>query len=171
MSTPPTPDDEPTTHDIDLPPPAPVPTSWLHRHLGLVLGAFAVALAGAFVLIALLLSQLASTRDELATTRTDLERVEAGADLFASQVTGFQEQLVALSPTISAGLDEAVVGLDAFGTSTLEFNVAIDENVAIDTEVVIDHISKDELISADYDFERAEQLITSWKQFLEDNQD
>ena len=39
---------------------------------------------------------------------------------------------------MSAGLDEAIAGLETFGTSTLEFDVPIDENVPIDTEVVID---------------------------------
>ena len=39
------------------------------------------------------------------------------------------------------------------------------------TDVTIDHLTGDELISAGYDEEKARQLVTSWKQFLEDNQD
>jgi type I restriction enzyme R subunit len=38
-------------------------------------------------------------------------------------------------------------------------------------DVTIDHLTGDELISAGYDEEKARQLVTSWKQFLEDNQD
>ena len=38
-------------------------------------------------------------------------------------------------------------------------------------QLAIDHLTGDELISAGYDEEKARQLVTSWKQFLEDNQD
>jgi MFS family permease len=112
--------------------------SWMQRHLTAVLGAFGVLIALAFVLIVYLFTQLNSTRDDLDATRSDLERVEAGAALFASQVQGFQEQLVALEPTVSAGIDEAIAGLESFSSSTLEFNVAIDEHLPINTEIVID---------------------------------
>ena len=85
-------------------------------------------------------ARLSSARDDLDATRTDLDRVEAGAALFASQVQGFQQQLIELEPTVSAGIDEAVAGLESFSSSTLEFDVAIDENVAINTEIVIDRM-------------------------------
>ena len=112
--------------------------SWMQRHLTAVLGAFVALIALAFVLIVLLFTQLSSTRDDLDATRADLERVEAGAALFASQVQGFQQQLVELEPTVSAGIDEAIAGLESFSSSTLEFDVAIDENLPINTEIVID---------------------------------
>ena len=38
-------------------------------------------------------------------------------------------------------------------------------------EITIDHLSPDTLISAGYDEEKAKLLITSWKKFLEENQD
>jgi type I restriction enzyme R subunit len=38
-------------------------------------------------------------------------------------------------------------------------------------DVTIDHLTGDTVISAGYDQEKARQLVTSWKQFLEDNQD
>jgi type I restriction enzyme R subunit len=38
-------------------------------------------------------------------------------------------------------------------------------------DVTIDHLTGDTVISAGYDEEKARQLVTSWKQFLEDNQD
>ena len=82
--------------------------SWMQRHLTAVLGTFVALIALAFVLIVLLFTQLRSTRDDLDATQADLERVEAGAALFASQVQGFQEQLVALEPTVSAGIDDAI---------------------------------------------------------------
>jgi hypothetical protein len=105
--------------------------SWLQRHLGLVLGAFAVLLLGAFLWIAVLMSQLHDTRN-------DLDRVEAGAAIFASQVQGFQDKLSDLAPNVSAGLDEAITGLESFGNSTVEFNVPIDQTVQFETDVVID---------------------------------
>ena len=78
--------------------------------------------------------------DDLATIRDDLDRVEAGAALYASQITGFQEQLVALEPQVSAGVDEAITGLREFGDSTIAFDVNIDEVIPIKTDVVIDRV-------------------------------
>ena len=40
-----------------------------------------------------------------------------------------------------------------------------------DREVTIDHFSSDEIIAAGDDEEKARQLVTSWKTFLEHNQD
>jgi MFS family permease len=106
-------------------------TSWLNRHLGLVLSTFGLMLVGAFVWIAILMSQV---RD----TQQDLNRVEAGAAIFASQVQGFQDKIGDLAPDVSAGLDDAITGLESFGTSSVEFNVPIDKNVEFSTSVVID---------------------------------
>ena len=117
-----------------------VAASFAQRHLGAIVGAFAVALLAAFALIAVLFTQLSSTQDELDASTEDLARVEAGAALFASQVTGFQEQITDLSPTIQSGLDDAVAGLQEFSNSTLEFTVNIDESVDINTDVVIDRV-------------------------------
>ena len=104
--------------------------SWLNRHLGIVLGAFGLLLVGAFVWIAILMSQVHETR-------RDLDRVEAGAAIFGAQVQGFQTKVSQLAPSVSAGLDQAISGLDSFGKSTVEFSVPIDENVKFATNVVI----------------------------------
>jgi hypothetical protein len=130
----------------------------LTRRTNLLVGVLATLLVGAFVVIGLLFGRVASAendaqaaRDELATVlseggvssaeltaiRDDLDRVEAGAALYASQIDGFREQLVELSPQIEAGVDEAITGLREFGDSTIAFDVAIDEVIPIDTEVVI----------------------------------
>jgi len=135
-----------------LPPPAMVVDAGLveqmaalQKRTNLILGALGVLLAGALVAIALLFGRVADAQDnadaaqtELATARADLERVEAGAALYSSQIEGFQQKLVELQPQISAGVDEAISGLRTFGDSTLEFPVKIDQTIAIDTEVVID---------------------------------
>ena len=104
---------------------------WLNRHLGVVLGVLTGLVVLSLALVALLFSQLAGTRD-------DLERVEAGSLIFASQVQAFQQGLAGLSPVIGEGLDDAIAQLEAFGDSTIEFDVAVDETVAIDTTVVLD---------------------------------
>lgn len=123
----------------------------LVRRMNVLIGLLALLLVGALVTIVLLFGRVAdaeadtaaarteaeTTRAELTTTRDDLARVEAGAALYASQITGFQEQLVALEPQVSAGVDEAIAGLRTFGESTLSFDVNIDEVIPIDTEVVI----------------------------------
>jgi MFS transporter, DHA2 family, triacylglyceride efflux pump len=105
--------------------------SWSNRHLGIVLGAFGLLIIGAFVWIAILMSQVRETRQ-------NLDRVEAGAAIFAAQVQGFQGKVSELAPNVSAGLDEAITGLESFGNSTVEFKVPIDENVEFATSIVID---------------------------------
>ena len=130
----------------------------LTRRMNLLVGLLAVLLVGAFVVIGLLFGRVADAESdaaaartelaaviadggvssgELATIREDLNRVEAGAALYASQVEGFQEQLVELSPQVEAGIAEAITGLREFGESTISFDVNIDEVIPIDTEVVI----------------------------------
>ncbi len=135
-----------------LPPPAVVvdaslvaQMAALQKRTNLMLGAMGVLLAGALVAIALLFGRVADANDnaaqaqaELATSRADLERVEAGAALYSSQIEGFQEKLVELRPQISAGVEEAITGLRTFGDSTIEFPVKIDQTIPVETEVVID---------------------------------
>lgn len=144
----PVPDEQPTESGVV---PGTTPNSELGRRINVLIGIVAVLLVGALAMIALLSarvadaeddaiaarSELDATRAELLATRQDLDRVEAGAALYASQITGFQEQLVALEPQVSAGVEEAIAGLRTFGDSKLEFDVNIDEVIPIDTEVVI----------------------------------
>ena len=99
---------------------------FLSRNIVGVLAAMAVALVVLVVFTIVLMSRLSTVETDLATTRQDLERVEAGAALFAGQVQGFQEQLADLAPAVESGLDEAVGGLASFRTSTIEFDVEID---------------------------------------------
>ncbi|MFV1991974.1 MAG: hypothetical protein ACC652_14680, partial [Acidimicrobiales bacterium] len=123
--------------------------SWLQRNLTVVVGGFTVALLGAFVLVLVLFNQLSETKD-------DLNRVEAGAALFASQVQGFQQQLSELGPVAGAGLDEAIAGLESFSESSLDFNVSINETIAIDTEIVLDRrivVPIDETLTIDETFD------------------
>lgn len=137
------------------------PIENLTRRMNLMIGVLGVLLVGAFVVIGLLFSRVADAEadataartelaayaatggasdEELDEIREDLERVEAGAALYASQITGFQETLVELEPQVSAGIDEAVTGLREFGDSTIAFDVSIDEVIPIKTEIVIDRV-------------------------------
>lgn len=156
----PEPDDHPGEHrssaEPDESPPSPdepgapevTPvggTDHLRRRSDVLVAALALVLVGSLVLTGVALWRLAATNDELdltraelATARADLERVEAGAALYASQITGFQTVLAELEPQVSAGLTEAIAGLEQFGSSTLEFDVTIDERIPVTTEIVID---------------------------------
>ncbi len=130
----------------------------LTRRMNLLIGLLATLLIGALAVIGLLFSrvasaeddaamaraaltssdgQLAASKEELAVLRTDLDRVEAGAALYASQLTGFQELISDLGPEVSTGVDEAIAGLEDFGNSTIAFDVSINEVIPVDTEVVI----------------------------------
>ncbi len=135
----------------------------LARRTNLLIGVLGVLLLGAFAVIGLLFGRIATAEsdaraaraevaafaadpsvgagasaEELTQLRDDIERVEAGAALYASQIDGFREQLTELAPEIEAGVDEAITGLRDFGESTLAFDVDIDEVIPIDTEVVIE---------------------------------
>ncbi len=115
-------DDDTSTSEHD-PRPANEAIAALARRTNLLVGALGVLLLGALVVIGLLFSRVASAQseadaartelaaliadpsiasgvssDELAELRDDLERVEAGAALYASQIDGFREQLTELAP-------------------------------------------------------------------------
>jgi len=106
-------------------------SKWLEQHALWVAGGLGVALIAVFVLIGVLFIRLEDTR-------SDLERVEGGALLSTVRLQAFREQLVAMGPTVSGGLDEAIAGLETFGDSSLEFDVRIDQDVAVDTEIELD---------------------------------
>ncbi|RZV45687.1 MAG: MFS transporter [Acidimicrobiales bacterium] len=106
-----------------------------------VIALMGVALVGTLIGLWMLNSSLQDTKDELAQTRADLERVEqgaAGSAIVSAQVIELTRQLAELEPTISDGLNQAITELEEFGTSTLDFQVAVDEMIAIDTDIVID---------------------------------
>jgi len=118
----------------------PAPTERITRPVAVAAAAVGIVVAGIVVLGVMLVStrgRLDEVSADLAQTQADLERVEAGSALFASQVQGFQEDLLELQPQVSAGLDSAIEGLETFRGSTLEFMVDVDETINIDTEVVI----------------------------------
>lgn len=81
-------------------------------------------------------AELADARADLAALTRDFEQVQGGTALFAAQVTAFQDQLSALAPSVAVGIGEAIGGLDEFASSTLEFQVPINEEVPIN--MVID---------------------------------
>lgn len=82
-------------------------------------------------------ADLAEVKADQAATAADLSRVEAGSALFAAQVQGITEQFIELQPTLEAGLDDAIDGIEEFASSTLEFTVSVDEVIDIGTDVVI----------------------------------
>jgi MFS family permease len=105
---------------------------WVQRHLTSVVTAMGVLLLASLLLSAFMFTRVRATEDELATTQGDLQRVEAGAALFASQVNGFVETVNELGPSIDEGLNQAVTELEDFSTATIEFTVPIDQTITID---------------------------------------
>lgn len=111
---------------------------FLTRNVAAVIIGLGAALAVSLVVTAVLLARVGSLDARIDQNKQDLARVEIGAGLFASEVTGLQERLSRLAPEVGRGLDEAVTGLAAFRSSTLEFDVSIDESIPIDTEILLD---------------------------------
>lgn len=103
----------------------------------ITLGLGAVLLASIIVNIGVL-ARIGPLESRVDQNAEDLARVEIGAGLFASEVTGLQEQLGRLAPGVGRGLTEAVGGLQAFRSSTLEFEVSINETIPIETEILLD---------------------------------
>lgn len=106
-----------------------------------ILAVMAVALVGLLIAMVFVVASLSNTKDDLVQTRADLERVEqgaAGSAIVATQVLELTRQLGEIEPQISDGLNQAIAELEEFGTSTLEFQVAVDETIAINTDIVID---------------------------------
>lgn len=105
-----------------------------------ILAVIAVALLGLMVAVIMLVLSLRNTQDDLAQTRSDLERVEqgaAGSAIVTSQVLEIARQLGEIEPQISDGFNQAITELENFGKSSLEFQVAIDETVSFATDIVI----------------------------------
>ncbi|MGZ5382889.1 MAG: hypothetical protein ACXWH0_02720 [Acidimicrobiia bacterium] len=110
---------------------------FLTRNVAAVIIGLGAALAVSLVVTATLLARVGSMDARIDQNKQDLARVEIGAGLFASEVTGLQDRLSRLAPEVGHGLDEAVTGLAAFRSSTLEFDVSIDESIPIDTEILL----------------------------------
>jgi EmrB/QacA subfamily drug resistance transporter len=111
---------------------------FLNRNIVAVAGSFAVAVVLLVIALVILLGRTASQQGELSALRTDLDRVESGTAVFANQITAFQGRLSELAPTVGASLDEAIGELESFQSSTLAFEVAIDEVIPIDAEIVFE---------------------------------
>lgn len=111
---------------------------FLTRNLTAVLGVMTAIILGLGIMVVVLLARVSEVENEVAALRTDIERVESGTAVFAAQITAFQQQLTDLAPTVGGALDEAVAGLETFRSSTLDFEVPINEIVVIDTEVVLE---------------------------------
>ncbi len=100
-----------------------------------------IVLVGVVIALGLVVRSLNDTQAELALAQEDLIRVEegaAGSAIVSAQVIEFARQVGELEPQVSAGLEEAILELENFSNSSLEFAVAIDETVVIDTEIEID---------------------------------
>jgi hypothetical protein len=111
---------------------------FVERNIASISAAIGALLVVSLTLNGVLLGRVSSLDARVDQTIEDLARVEIGAGLFASQVTALQEQLSALAPDAGEGLDAAVSGLDSFRSSTITFDVAIDEEIPIDAQVLLD---------------------------------
>jgi hypothetical protein len=108
------------------------------RNVAAVCMGIGAVLVVSLIINVVLLTRVESMESRLDQNQDDLARVEIGAGLFASEVTGLQEQLSRLAPQVGQGLNEAVTGLEAFRSSTIEFDVPIDESIPIEAEILLD---------------------------------
>jgi uncharacterized protein YhdP len=100
----------------------------IRQHLWALLFVLSALLVVAFVLLGLLWRQLDQTRD-------DLERVESSTVFFALQIEALRAQATELEPTLSANLDQAVIGLKSLTAAPLELRVELEESIGIETQI------------------------------------
>lgn len=105
----------------------------------LALGAVAMAAAG-IALSGSARDEAASVRAELESSQEDVEGLRVAMLDFLGRAQGLQEQLDAAGPTISRTLEQAVVGLETFATSTIEIDAAVKDTISVDSEFEIDRI-------------------------------
>ena len=99
---------------------------FLNRHLVVVLGSLAVLVMVSFAMNWYLLSRVQQTDDRV-------EEVAGGAAVLATQATTFFDQLSSLGPLVDGALDTADAELEALRTSTIAFDVAVDQVLPVAT--------------------------------------
>lgn len=107
---------------------------FLDRHsvaITLSVAALLLISVGLTIYLVTRVSDLSTRLDE---TNAELEQVAGGAAIVVSQAFALQEQLGTLAPLVETSLDEAVVGLQTFRSSSITFDVAINETIPIRTE-------------------------------------
>lgn len=118
--------------------------SFVERNLATVIAVLGGLIVASLVLNLVLISlvdrssDIDALADELAEARTEVEELRGSLELFSLQAGALQSALGDLGPTASAALDEAVAGLEIFRTSTIEFEIPINETLAISTEFSLD---------------------------------
>ena len=123
--------------------------SFLQRHIGFVVIGFGIIVVILLVSVVnvsghndtleneldVLRAEIAQANEAAAAVTKEVEQLRGGVAIFSTQVTAFQEQLAGLAPGVASGISDAVAGIDAFATSTLEFEIAIDEEIPINTVI------------------------------------
>jgi hypothetical protein len=82
--------------------------------------------------------EVAQARAELASSQEDVERLRAAVRDFVGEAQSLQDQLSAAGPAMSQALAEAISGLETFGTSTIELDVAVSDTVSVNSAFEID---------------------------------
>ena len=101
------------------------------------LGAVALALVS-FVAAESARDDASLARAELAASTEDVERLRSTVVEFLGEARGLQSQLVDAGPSISSALDQAVGGLETFGSSTIELNVPIRDTLSLESSIELD---------------------------------
>ncbi len=118
---------------------------FLERNIVTVLTVVGGLVLASLVLNVVLIGQVGSVRadvdalaDDVTAARTEVEELRGTVALFSAQAGALQSALADLGPTVGAALDEAVAGLETFRTSTIAFDVPINETIPISTTLDID---------------------------------
>ena len=106
----------------------------MQKNLTMALG---VALAISLVLIGVLFGMVRQTEAGLEELTEQLVTVESGAAFALAQLGVLESALGELGPNATEALDEAILGLDDFATSTLTVEISVDETVPINTEFLL----------------------------------
>jgi hypothetical protein len=98
---------------------------FLNRQLTVIIAGLAVLVVLSLAVNVYLLVRAQETDDRI-------DEVAGGAAVLAAQTSGFFEQLTALAPLLDDALDTADVELEALRTSTIAFEVEVDQVIPIE---------------------------------------
>ncbi len=116
--------------------------AWVERNLAMVVIGIGVVALLSLVLTVVQLgvmgARIADGERRLVAAEDELVSLKSGVTQLLLDASTLTSALSGINADIGPSLDEAIASLEAFGGSTIEFTVAIDEQVPIEADIVFD---------------------------------
>lgn len=103
-----------------------------------IVAVLGVLVVGLLVAVAVLIGRVSAVQAQYDELAEQVTNVESGAAFALAQLGALNDAVADLGPGAAESLNEAVVGLEEFSRSTIEFTVVVDRTIPINTEFVLD---------------------------------